>query len=203
MTDILRQFITASQRLFERNDYDKIYKDVPSRCRAELTEFLFNGPHINPLEYMSGTMPSYIFGKATIQGELVIPKNIKAMENNALSGVTAPSLVIDSPDIKMGSDVLSESYFNKISLADGIKSVPKGFCKYCSVTSQVYLPESVTRIKNDAFAECADSIRIITPYRDNPADRLIIPKGEIEWYRKHLRFTHAPKEVEDNAIQAE
>ena len=202
MTDTLRQFITANQKLFERNDYDRIYKDVPSRYRAELTEFLFNGPHINPLKYMSGTITAYLFGTANIQGELVIPKNIKVMENNALSGVTAPSLVIDSPDVKMGNYLLSDSYFNKISLVDGIKSVPKGFCRN-SVTAQVYLPESVTRIKNDAFENCPDSIRIITPYRDNPANRLIIPKGEIEWYRKHLRFTHAPKEVEDNAIQAE
>ena len=82
-----------------------------------------------------------------------------------------------------------------MNFPDGTVVIPKNICNACSSLIRVNLPESVKRIKNGCFRNADDNLKIVTPYRENKIDKLTIPSDELDFYKKHLRFTHAPKEV--------
>lgn len=188
MTDELKKFLTDNKNLLIRNDFDGLYNNCPPGMWAELSDFLFNVANINPLNYMRGDVGK-VFTLNNFKKELVIPKNVNLTEGR-IRGISAPSIILQCNLVRY---TLSTVTSNKISVESDVTKIPSNFL-YAVQAEKVYIPKSVTRIGNDAFKDCSSTIKIITPYRENPQERLIVPKNEIEWYKEHLKFTHAPKE---------
>lgn len=198
MTDELKQFLTDNKQLLVRNDFDNLYaKSTGQRnLYKEMTEFFYNIAKIDPLRYMT-SIPSRMFFGVQLNQELVVPNNIKLdyQSDSYIYGLTAPSVLLDCALVERS---LTSCRVNKIVIKDGPTRIPKEFLYDIRGTEKIMIPESVTRIGNDAFSDGFTG-KIITPYRTDESKRLIIPKSEISWYKDHLRFTHAPKasEVED------
>lgn len=192
MTDELKQFLLANKALLQRNDFDGIYNKIKGYDRSvnkELTDFLFNIAKLNPLTYMT-TIPDRMFMNVKLNSELFIPKNIKS---GKIYSAQIPSVkfAANPGEVRFGACIL-----DTLRIDEGITRIGSQFVYGCEV-KKIILPESVTRVGSDAFDINNDDYKIITPYRANESDRLVIPRSEIERYKKHLKFTHAPKaEVE-------
>lgn len=195
MTDELKKFLTDNKNLLIRNDFDGLYNNCAPGMWAELSDFLFNVANINPLNYMKGDVGK-VFALNNFKKELVIPKNVNLTEGR-IRGISAPSIILQCNLVRY---TLSSVDANIVRIDSDATKIPSNF-SFNVNAEKVYIPKSVSRIGNDAFERC-DRIKIITPYRDNPQERLIVPKNEIDWYREHLRFTHAPKESEEE-VQGE
>lgn len=199
MTNELKQFLVDNKNLLTRNDFDGIYKKAISELQSalikELTEFLYNLAQVDPLKYMS-SIPQRMFFGVVLSNELVVPANIK------LDSLSIKSMAV--PTLRLQCDLVSKCIvgcsFNNVIIDSEISKIPSN-CFYSCTIEKVRLPETVLRIGNDAFGEIS-SVKIITPYRDNPQKRLIVPKNEVQWYKDHLKFTHAPKESEEE-VQGE
>lgn len=191
MTDELKKFLTDNKNLLTRNDFDNLYKNCPEKLWTELSDFLFNVANINPLNYMKGDIGK-VFTLHNFKKELVIPKNVNLTEGR-IRGISAPSIILQCNLVRY---TLRTVTANIIRVESDVTKIPSNFL-YAVQAEKVYIPKSVARIGNDAFKECSSSIKIITPYRDSPQERLIVPKNEIGWYKEHLKFTHAPKENEE------
>lgn len=193
MTDELKQFLIDNKPLLVRNDFDTLYQRAArtSGLCKQLTEFLYNVAKLDPLPHMA-TIPKLMFLGVTLNQQLVVPKNIKmnVTDDCYIRMLTAPVLVLEC-DLA-GSSIMRSS-INKIIYKGTSVKVPKDFLSNVNCEKLV-LPETITRISNSAFSGFDG--KIITPYREDPEKRLIIPKNEIDWYKEHLRFTHAPKESE-------
>lgn len=193
MTDELKQFLIDNKPLLVRNDFDTLYQRAArtSGLCKQLTEFLYNVAKLDPLPHMT-TITRAMFLGVTLNQQLVVPKNIKmnVTDDCYIRMLTAPVLVLEC-DLA-GSSIMRSS-INKIIYKGTSVKVPKDFLSNVNCEKLV-LPETITRISNSAFSGFDG--KIITPYREDPEKRLIIPKNEIDWYKEHLRFTHAPKESE-------
>lgn len=193
MTDELKQFLIDNKPLLVRNDFDTLYKRAASNyglCK-QLTEFLYNVAKIDPLPHMA-TITQPMFQGITLNQQLVVPKNIKmnVTDNCYIRNLTVPILVLECD---LAGSAIIRSSIDKIIYKGTSVKVPKDFLSNVNC-EKLILPDTITRISSGAFL--GFNGKIITPYRENPEKRLIIPKNEIDWYREHLRFTHAPKESE-------
>ena len=193
MTDELKQFLIDNKPLLVRNDFDTLYKRAASTsglCK-QLTEFLYNVAKLDPLPHMT-TITRAMFQGITLNQQLVVPKNIKmnATDDCYINSLTVPVLILEC-DLE-GSAIMRSS-IDKIIYKGTSEKVPRNFLSNVNC-QKLALPETITRIANSAF-NYFDG-KIVTPYRSDPAKRLIVPKNEIDWYKEHLRFTHAPKESE-------
>lgn len=198
MTDELKQILTDCKSLLMRNDFDGVYKKVAnnrSLCK-DLTEFLYNIAKIDPLPYMK-TIPYRMFYGVTLNNELVIPQNISFSDESFVYSLTAPAIRIKS---ELGSRMIRDSVIKNIYFDSPSEKIPSMCLDDCRV-EKIFIPETVLRIGSNALLGVGSSeVKIITPYRDDPAKRLVVPKSEISWYKDHLKFKHAPKaesEAED------
>lgn len=195
MTDELKQFLSTNKELFKINNFKEILRLASSaNIRAELLDFLFNTVHINPLNYMDEVPGDFFY--RTVIPTIEIPSNIKVIKQNGIRRCETSTILIKSSDTKLEEGAIKElDSLNTINFPEGTTVIPKATCVNCRNLSRVNLPVSVKRIKTGCFENAADNLRIVTPYRENKADKLTIPSDEVEFYRAHLRFTHAPKEV--------
>lgn len=192
MTDNLKNFITGCKELFMRNNFNEIYKKADKAdLTGELTQFLYNDAQLNPLQYMDSTV-DYMFVGITLKNELRIPSNVNHID---IRNLTAPGIVLEARDSDPELLSITRCSLNKVVVGPGISKLSKYFCNKCYSLGRVSLDASVKRISDGAFSGSGD-VKIVTPYRSNPADRLIVPKSQIDWYREHLRFSHAPSKEE-------
>lgn len=197
MEDATKQFLTANKELLIRNDFNSLFRKIDdNRLRKDVIEFLYNTAHINPLKYMD-TIPEYFFGTATIP-TVEIPANIKLIKSWAFTGNDVKNVIFGGSDIEMEKQAFDSCYgLSTVTLPEGMKNIPERLFNSCRNLKRVNLPKSVLRIRPGAFDNCAPELRIVTPYRESKIDKLTIPSNEIDFYKEHLRFTHAPKENAD------
>ena len=197
MTDDLKQFLTANKELFMRNNFNEIFKKIDAiTLKTELLEFLFNTVHINPLNYMD-VLPSGFFSRTVIP-TIEVPSNINSIKYNGISECEASAIIIKSGNTKLEDGAIRNlNNLATMNFPEGMVTIPKSICENCRTLSRVNLPVSVKRIKPYCFTNTPENLKIVTPYRENKADKLTIPSEEIDFYKAHLRFTHAPKEVND------
>lgn len=196
MTDELKKFLTDNKNLLIRNDFDSLYKNCRAELTTELNNFLFNVANINPFDYMSTALEKVLNG-GDFKKELIIPKNI-TLRSSRIFALSAPSVILQCNPVPR---TFIDCNIRIIRIADGVTKIPSYFLRKVEV-EKIYVPKSVSRIGNEAFEGCSSTVKIITPYRDNPQERLIVPKNEVGWYKEHLKFTHAPKENEEE-VQGE
>ena len=58
------------------------------------------------------------------------------------------------------------SALQKVTIAEGVNSIGVSCFEGCTNLKEVYLPESVTRIRLDSFEDCPEDFKIITPKHD-------------------------------------
>ena len=81
-----------------------------------------------------------------------------------------------------------DSDMSTVTFGDGVKRIPQGCFQGCSNLKKVILSSTIQDIGSEAFPDNSDLI-IVAPYRD--ANRLRVPRAEINWYKEHLRHRHA------------
>lgn len=195
MSDELKEFLTSNKNLFVRNDYAAIVKKLLSSdgyLLTELLEFLINTVHINPLEYMT-EIPEGMF-KGVEVPTIIVPENVTRINSWGLANNKAKNVIISNPNVELQRGFLSGSAITSITLPEGLKLIPQEAFRNCSNLSRVNLPKSVLRIKPSAFEYTDANLKIVTPYREAVSEKLTIPSSEVDFYKEHLRFTHAPKE---------
>lgn len=194
MSDELRNFLKANQDLLKKNDFATLIRKAGS-LRPELIDFLYNKANIDVLKFLN-EIPSSLFEGTNI-ASIIVPQHINKIGRQGIFNCGVVRLAIENPNIQLPSDaIVANSELQIVNLPDGLKSLPSGFCSSCENLKKVRIPASVIRIGARAFTNCNDDFILITPYRENQKDRLVIPQSEVDFYKKHLRFTHAPKNVE-------
>lgn len=196
MTDELRNLLKSNQDLLKKNDFEKLLQlSVRSGLEEELLDFLYNNANIDILKFIN-TIHGRMFYETNIPS-LIIPANIKKIEDQGIYGCGVVRLAIENPDIKMEPGAIwNNPSLQVVNLPEGMNSLPSAVFQNCMNLKKVRIPASVTRIGARCFRDCNDDFVIVTPYRENTRDKLIILQSEVEFYKKHLRFTHAPKNVE-------
>lgn len=195
MTDELRNFLKGNQELLKKNNFKSlIEKAAVNDLRPELLDFLY-GAGIDVLNFMT-EIPKGMFKETSI-AQIIVPENIDKIDDFGIWNCGVVRLTINNPNIKMTTrSVNNAGELQVVNLPDGMKAIPAEFCRSCWKLKKVRVPASVTRIGARAFSECSQDLIIVTPYRENQREKLIVPQSEVEFYKNHLRFTHAPKNVE-------
>ena len=191
MDDImLKSFLTKHRDDLMKYDYEKIYADCPD-C-AYLTNFLYKRANRNPLIHMK-KIPQDMFRGVSLP-ELTIPRNIT---EGILYGFSCDKLMIEAPIRGYSDLVISNCRLGKVLLGDGFTRIKRSFIKYDNVINMLKLPDSIQKIDNEGIACSENNFIIVTNKRDE-RNRIIIPKNEIDYYKKHLRYLRA-KQVEEPA----
>ena len=89
----------------------------------------------------------------TILEELIIPDSVYEYGSEILSLNTTITSLTVSKNIEIGSDTLLGSNVAEVTFPEGATIIPARFCHYAENLSTVNIPESVTTIGDEAFAE--------------------------------------------------
>lgn len=204
MREEVRQFLNDNMVLLKRDDFKELFLrarqyNIPGTWRTEnlwpevYDVLTSNG--IYPLEEMD-TIPEYFFVKTNVK-KLVIPRNIKKIESNSIFNSEVVSIYIENPDVSIAPESMTNlPKLQSLNFPQGMISVPSLKLDSVPELKIIRIPESVVRIKAGAFTNIPDDTVIVTPYRKDYSKKLNVSDAEIEFYKKHLRFTHAPENVE-------
>lgn len=194
MTDELRNFLKGNQDLLKRNNFKSLIERAGD-LRPELIDFLYSQAGIDVLNFMT-EIPKGMFKETSIS-QIIVPDNIEKIDDLGIWNCGVVRVTINNPNIKLTpKSIYNATDLQLVNLPEGMKAIPSEFCRACYGLKKVRIPASVTRIGARAFSECSQDLIIVTPYRENKRDKLVVPQSEIEFYKNHLRFTHAPKNVE-------
>lgn len=183
----------------KKNDFETILIRAGWRWAGLIYDFFLNELGINILTYMK-TIPSGAFSASTARA-IVVPENIEKIEGGAFSNNTTVEINVNSSKLTLDSQAFCNvRALEKVTIADGVKRIPKACFEACPNLKLVVLPGSVVDIAKGAFDTENEDLIIVVPYKD--ADRLRVAKNDIPWFKQHLRHRHAPKQIA-NDIQPE
>lgn len=194
MLDTTKEFLRENKNLLMNNDFTRLFEKAPNkRTRADVLDFLYNDAHVDPLKYMK-EIPNGLF-MGTHISTIKVPENITSIATDGIAYCEVVNLIIDSAFTRINRRALAfNGSLTTVSIPDGTKIIPENTFEDDYSLSRVNLPKSVLRIKANAFEGCDTNLKIVTPYRESVSEKLTIPSNEIDFYKEHLRFTHAPKE---------
>lgn len=179
------QLLNDNIQFLKKNDFDALIRRVSTtQMYWELYEFCLKELGVNILEYMS-VLPNKFLTRFHTNA-IVIPNNIHKIESQSGIG-DIKDLVINS-DAQLPSKCFMDSDMSTVTFGDGVKRIPQGCFQGCSNLKKVILSSTIQDIGSEAFPDNSDLI-IVAPYRD--ANRLRVPRAEINWYKEHLRHRHA------------
>lgn len=108
------------------------------------------------------------------RGAMIFEKSVQTIVSNAFDNTDGYAMGADKlTSVRIPRTVVSFgnyafrscSMLKELDLSDniGMTSVPAGFCMNCSALEKVLLPESVTKINNNAFQNCSSLSEINIP----------------------------------------
>ena len=112
----------------------------------------------------------YSFMNCTEIDSVILHDALKTIGAKAFSGTKIAEIIIPANVTSMykysyGSALEGMQYLEKVTFADGMKTVPEDALLYCSTVTEVILPESLTTISNEAFYGCTSLTTINLPDR--------------------------------------
>lgn len=204
MTEEIRQFLNDNKIHLQRDNFDAIRQNATHYSRPgtwgsvniwpDVYE-VFTSNGIYPLDEMQ-FVPGGFFEGVKVK-KLVIPRNIEYLSEYAINDCGVISIWIENPNIKIHTGAMQ--YLPKLqslNFPQGMTSIPGFKLNNVPELKIIRVPESVVRIAPQAFQYIPDDCVIVTPYRESISKKLNVSDSEIEFYKQHLRFTHAPKDVE-------
>ncbi len=107
--------------------------------------------------------------KASGLTSLTLPENLTflgafALKDTAIKEITIPKMVTTMLENDGGNHgALYDSSVEKVTFEDGLETIPAMACHGASKLTSVVIPDSVTKMDEDAFAECAALKEISIP----------------------------------------
>lgn len=191
-------FLRNNRSLLTQNNFVQLRERCSDRLWPEVYDVLINND-VNPLTYEEMTkIPSYFFWGVRGVRKLIVPKNISKIDASGIANCDdLVSIYIENPNIRLEEGAINYlDNLQALNFANGMTSIPKFKLNEVPNLKIIRIPESVTRIAAGAFTAIPDDCVIVTPYRKSISKKLNISEAELDFYKKHLRFTHAPEDVE-------
>lgn len=190
------EFLKSNRSLLRENKFIELQERCPRRLWGEVYDIFINND-INPLEDID-KIPGYFIQNVSGISKLTIPRNINKIHTYAISNnPMMTSIWIENPNIKLSpSCMVILPKLQSLNFPNGMVSIPNLDLSGVQSLRIIRIPETVTRISAGAFDNIPEDCVIVTPYRDAANKKLNVSEVEIDFYKKHLRFTHAPKNVE-------
>lgn len=198
-TDRIINFLNDNEALLRSNNFDKLYQkashSISSDTIGELSDFLLNVVGI-PFLGRVNTIGKYWFSNNFSQPNVIVPENVKTIEEDAFYRNNLEKVILTGVS-KIESGAFNRCFNLKTVEIDGdITRLFTNTFNNCTSLSFVYIPESVVSLGNGVFNNTNENIVIVTPWRDEKSKKLRIPNSEIEWYKAHLKFRHAPSNAQ-------
>lgn len=180
-----KNIILNNKDLLQFNNFQGFFDKLDEGKRAEYAKFFYVDCNIDFLQFMNN-IPNKLFYGATYLKGLTISADF--IGDEAFANSSLIEIKVDSGCKSIGAGAFSRcSNLNNVVIEDGPKVLPSNIFYGCGALSKVYLPKSVTFIKKGAFANCSDSVQIITPIDRSRMERLVIPGEEKEFFKSHVR----------------
>ena len=185
MKDGVKQEILRYKNLLQQNKVDEFFRNVGRR--ASVADALLSETSAPILNYMT-EIPPYFLDNGCRVKDLLIPGNIKIISGRAFYDSNLRSVKMES-----GVKTIEAQCFEGckslevVDLSDTIENIPSEAFADCINLKRLFLPDSIKTIGNNAFKNC-DDIEIVANFRVK--DKIKARKSDLEFLKKHLKFTH-------------
>lgn len=184
-------FLNSNLQLLKKNDFDKIFSIANMGLKGKIFDFVHTELGLNPLKYMS-EIPDNLFYTSQLKG-IIIPDSIKRINTNAFCNDTIENIQVDSPSVQLSAGAFMDcDALKSIKFTEGLNKIPSRCFEDCRNLQLVELPNSLVSIGADAFNRASADTVVIVPYKTE--NRLRVPRGEIAWYKEHLKHRHSSQE---------
>ena len=188
LTDQMKKILEENKIALQNAEMEKFFKVISNSLRKDFSEFFLVDLGYDFLKYMKA-IPACCFENSELS-ELNIPDNITAINENAFKGSKLQKIELPKTIFSIGNGAFENCYaLEEVKIPEGITTIPKDCFKNCTALKTLFLPKSVTTINAGAFDNCDDLI-IVTPWRENPNEKLRVRESNQEWFKQHLKFRH-------------
>lgn len=162
MNKELKDFIIKYEEEINNNEWDKVYDNIPTTFRGDLTSILLE-TGINPLPYMN-EIPEY-FAKGSQVSITQIPENIKSIGDYAFSNCRSlTSITIPNSVKNIRYRTFSDcTNLTSITIPNSVTSIGSSAFSNCISLTSIEIPDSVTSIGSHAFNDCSSLTGITIP----------------------------------------
>lgn len=130
------------------------------------------------------------FKEKTDIKEVVLPKTLTTIGEEAFSGCTKLTSINLSSVTEIGKSSFSNTAVEKITLGEGMTTIPESAFSNCKSLTKVVLPETIEKIEEKAFRNCSALTRITL----NEGLKTI---GQEAFLGAHLSTLHLPSTFEN------
>lgn len=192
MTPELKSYIETNVQLLREENFLKLFDGLSLLDQSQLAQLLYQNKinYVPKLFNENGFVTNAMFPKSMHDLDVPHWENAVYMENRDL-GTKLENILIQNLERKNGMIIFAAQSLKKVVIEsyEGT-TIPSSFIQDCPALKFVWLPKEVKTINSQAFKDVSDNILIVTPWRENYAQRLRILQEEQEWYRAHLKFSH-------------
>lgn len=187
------ELLQKNKTYLQKNNFEELFSNLEPKYRADVYEFLYKELGIQPLNYMHTLFP-YMF-RFYNQKVIEIPDTITDINKAAFDSCESENIILKNPT-KIDSQAFSRCpNLKRVEILGGkVSTLPSRTFDNCPSLTYVYFPASVKTLQNGAFNNCNNDLIVVTEYRDT--DKLRFKSNELDFYKKVLRFRHAPKQQE-------
>lgn len=181
-------------RYLANNDIEGLFNNISYEDRAEFTAYIFEKNRGGIIMKHLSKLYSGMFSKCNLE-TLVIPKNIEYLEDDCFKCKGVKRITFENSKLKHLPQLIFCNEYTKclemVDLPNGLRVIPAYCFDGCKDLKEVFLPDALELIGKEAFHNC-DQVKLIANFRDK---KIKAPKEDLEFFKKHLVFTH-PKEEE-------
>lgn len=174
------EIIKSNKNFLKRNDYNGFFRNISSRNRAEIIDFLCESG-IDFGKYLRN-IDNELFSFTSKLRVLNIP-NVEKIGADAFKQSSIEEISQCDNLEQLSKRAFYGSKLNKIDLPEGIQMIPDECFAYCTDLQEIFIPDSVTAIGYHAFDGC-DNIKILANPRTGK--KLKCAQADVEFLKKHL-----------------
>lgn len=158
MEDI-KDYIIEHKVDIDNHDFDKVYifgSDDPDEryINRQISELALSSG-VNPLDYLTSTIPSEAFMGVDLPSDtVIIPEGITKIEMTAFEYSEAKKIILPNSIKEIGKMAFSSSYLVECNIPEGVINLEMGLFSACLSLTKVYLPNTLKAIGNLVFSEC-------------------------------------------------
>lgn len=136
--------------------------NLPSTLRI-LGNFVIFVKNLAPIKIPEGVteIGSYSVYSYT-PTKITLPSTVTRIGVNAFDTGMTEMKIPESVDV-LPDSMFSGSSYKKITLQEGLETIPANLCRNCKKLVEVVIPGSVTQIRKNAFLDCINLKRIVLP----------------------------------------
>lgn len=192
-----KEFISGTLKPFlKTNDWEAVRKRMNSlqdNRRKNLFAFFVE----NDFPILTGltTIPKDIFTNSEVS-RIKIPKTIKVIGAQAFSGCAQlTSVTIENGVTTIDRQAFEGTALTSVQLPESIEYIGAQAFKNTNL-QQINLPDRVTDLLNETFANCSDKLVIYAHSRKDlpPQWKLKVPADEVTFYKQHLKLKVGDKD---------